>query len=100
MTKGTNRMTKKDLLLEIARDAVCWGEGSDFEWNELIGEFDHQDAMEEHYKGQFPYAFGYSRNWTDEEQDLHSEQTEKLQEQVCSDCLELLKSLMDNVASE
>ncbi len=86
-------LSKKDLLLEIARSAVCWGEGSDFEWNELLGEFDDHDSLKFHYKDRFPHAF-WHKDMTEEEEDLYVTQSEELQEAVCRDCLDMLKSLM------
>lgn len=49
MLSTTKRIKKWNLLLSMAIDAVSWSEGSDFEWNELIGEGNYVDAIEELY---------------------------------------------------
>ena len=44
-------LTKNQLLLSLAKDAVNWGEGADFEMQELIHEADKEthDAIVEYY---------------------------------------------------
>lgn len=56
-------MTKNELLLNLAQDAVNWGEGADFEMKELIHENDSvtYNAIKLHYKE----FFAKSTNETD-----------------------------------
>ena len=90
-------MSKRDLLLRVAVDAMNWGEGADFEIGELIGEFSPASAIKEHYGDQFPAYFNY--NDDDEEDDDGYDEYEKqrngLHSKISADVIELLYSLMD-----
>jgi hypothetical protein len=56
-------MTKNELLLNLAKNAVNWGEGADFEMKELLHEYDEEtcNALQVHY----PEYFTKSTNETD-----------------------------------
>jgi hypothetical protein len=91
-------MSKKDLLIRLAIDAVNWGEGADFEMKELIEEFSPSKAIKEHYGDQFPLVFNYNEDEEDEEDDDEDEeekQREKFYEVIGSDIVKTLESLLD-----
>lgn len=83
-------LSKKDLLLEVTMSAVAWPEGSDFEWNEIVGESEYFDDIRFYYEEEFPLAF---------DENGSREIANKFRDKLRDDCLEMLRSLKKTPAS-
>lgn len=85
-------MTKRELLLNLAKDCVNWSEGADFEMAELLHETDGQTgAAIEKYYSEFYNEDKNDENWVSKE----GYYSEKFYDKVQKDITEVLKELIE-----
>ncbi len=87
--------TKGEFLLQLAIDAVYWGEGADFEWIELVEEGNYHEQVEQFYGVKYPMEEDF------EEPDEYEKAYEawgKARDQTQKDVHDLLVQLRDGFA--
>jgi hypothetical protein len=90
---------KQKMFLSMAISAVWWGEGSDFEWQELVADNNYEETIAEVYGVKYPNE--YDAEYDDDEDgkkfDKAWDAWTDLQGKVQSDVSKFLKKLKESL---